>query len=102
MTKKEKSEMAKRLKEEIKGKFGNIKILEKKISNSNLSRYTSKNNPVEPRATLLRELALVGIDIPYVLTGERVDNKQTELLEIIDLQEKIISVSNRMLKEEKK
>ncbi len=69
MTNEEKQAMGRRLKEEIKSKFGTIEKLNELLGQTNLASYTSKN-PREPRAGMLAKFAEVGINTEYVLLGD--------------------------------
>ena len=69
MTDQEKREMGRRLKEEIKSKFGTIEKLNELLGQTNLASYTAKN-PREPRAGMLAKFAEVGINTEYVLLGD--------------------------------
>ena len=65
-----KAAMGRRLKEEIKQKYGTITKLNKIINEQNLGGYTSKK-PREPRAGLLIKLGRAGCDLNYILLNER-------------------------------
>jgi len=100
-----------RLKEEIKAKYKNIKEFAATIEHKNISVFTSGIRL--PGTILLNKFALAGIDIHYLITGEKIDmeindRKLAELekelkelkAEIYDLKkvnEKLIDEKNKLI-----
>ncbi len=106
----DKIEFGKRLKEDIKLKFGSIKELAEMlgIDPSTISNYTRGQR--EPRAKFLGMLAKHGSDINWLLTGEKYktepssDNlvkEKMELHQIYELQTRLEEITKRLEQLEK-
>ena len=65
-----KAEMGARLKEEIKERYHTMENLNEILGMKNIAGYTSKN-PRTPSAEVMARFARAGIDVVYVLTGNR-------------------------------
>ncbi|MEN8193927.1 MAG: hypothetical protein ABFS12_13980 [Bacteroidota bacterium] len=70
MTQEDKYKMGQRIKEEIKRKYNTLKEIGEIVEVKNMAVYTSKK-PKEPRVSTLVKLAKAGLDINYIVTGER-------------------------------
>lgn len=89
------SEFSKRLKEIAKSEFGGIGKLGEKADIPNILLYTQKNAR-EPKATVLFKLAVTGVDVSYLLTGERKLSEQDMNEEINRLKAKIFDMMEYM------
>jgi len=74
---------ARRFKEEIKSKYKTIKEFGIAVNHKNVSVFTSGERV--PGAILLNKFAKAGIDINYLITGDKIDmennNKKIEQIE---------------------
>ena len=89
------SDFSKRLRKIAKEEFGGIVKLGEVAGISNILLYTQRNAR-EPRATVLYKLAIAGVDVEYLLTGnEKVSDKEIND-EILRLKAKIFDLMEYM------
>lgn len=89
------SEFSKRLKEIAKTEFGGIGKLGEQANIPNILLYTQKNAR-EPKATVLFKLASTGVDVNYLLTGEKKLTEKDMNEEINRLKAKIFDMMEYM------